>query len=517
MKKTIIITIFTALLTMTTMLSSCSTGNLKITDILNKNYNKSSHVYTRADELVNVSGNEFVNSNGYLAVFKKQTVTRAEYTVISLSDGSIVDIFNQANTSYSFSFYDKALVVTSTPSDNSSTDDAKYTLYDGTGRKISTSKYNKTVKTLNNDFIYYNGNIYRVEESGKFVLFTTAPEYVSVDIDAINDHYIYAIDSSSVVVYDLHFNYVSCYEAPGYVERFKSFILNNGDILIQYYKVLDNYTDDYDVLSSGSKYNIETILVSAATGKTKEKNKLNNYIILSTLANYTLYDENDDNNEYTSGFENIVILSPIIDKNIDSSSSAAEIRLMSNSAELGSSIKFLDDMIATLPQKIGNDTYMVETISGYAIMDDNGNVIKRFSDTLNFKGGYFVGNSAIYNIDLDTVYNIKSNGAKLVGYVGDSIILKKELDGNQFEYLLFRDGCTYSVFIEKPNSEKNFMLVNNKAYAIHDTKTGESSFYNSKGSLIFTTDNYAEILGTGNDFFLISEQTFTTIKYYVVK
>ena len=41
MKKTIIITIFTALLTMTTMLSSCSTGNLKITDILNKNYNKS--------------------------------------------------------------------------------------------------------------------------------------------------------------------------------------------------------------------------------------------------------------------------------------------------------------------------------------------------------------------------------------------------------------------------------------------------------------------------------------------
>lgn len=526
MKKTKLLMIAIALIVLSATLSSCFFGGVKVTDFLNADYETSAYVYTQANEIVGAEGYSYVKSNGYLAVFQKLDETTSTYTyrVISLSDGIVVDTYGQSNTAYSFNFYGAALVVTSVYTDPESAyakAETAYTLFDGTGSKIATSKYSGEVKTLNGDFVYYDGTIYETKENGKLVTFTSVPEYVLTDIDEVNDNYFYSINSRSVVVYDHAFNYVSSYEVPGYAKHINTFILNNGDILVQYFRLLDSHEDKYDLLvaESGSeaKYEVETLLVSAETGKATNKSKLNDYMIYEIMPNYELCDAEDDNSEYTDTFDNIIVLAPIVNKNIDASETAMEIRYISNRASLGKSVKVLDDMAIELPEKVSDGIYMVGTISGLALIDENGKVLNRLSDTLDLVGEYFVGKTAIYDTDLEMVYDIRSNNAELLGVVGDSIIIKKELYGNEYEYLLFHDGKAESIYNDKPDSSSEFVILGDIGYAIVDTAIGETRCFNTDGTLLLVASNYVETLCSGKDLCLVAVQSESVTRYYVIK
>ena len=526
MKRTKFFILVTALIVLSMTLSSCFIGGVKVTDFLNADYETSAYVYTQANDLVGAEGYNYVSSNGYLAVFQKLDETTSTYTyrVISLTDGIIVDTYGQSNTAYSFNFYGAALVVTSVYTDPESAyarPETAYTLFDGTGSRIATSKYSGEVKTLNGDFVYYDGTIYETKENGKLITFASVPEYVLTDIDEVNENYFYSINSKSIVVYDHAFNYISSYEVPGYAKAVNTFILNNGDILVQYFRLLDSHDDKYDLLiaESGSqaKYEVETLLVSAKTGKATAKSKLNDYMIYDVMPNYELCDAEDDNSEYTDSFDNIIVLAPIVDKNIDASETAMEIRYISNKASLGKSIKILDDMAIELPEKVSDGVYMVETIAGLALIDENGAVLNRLSDTLDLVGEYFVGKTAIYDTDLDMVYDIRNNNAELLGVVGDSIIIKKELYGNEYEYLLFHDGKTKSIYNDTPDSNSEFVILGDIGYAIVDATTGETRCFNTDGQLLLTVNNYIETLCSGKDLCLVAVQSESIVRYYVIK
>ena len=341
----------------------------------------------------------------------------------------------------------------------------------------------------------YNYVAYSVGEDGALTKTCDVPEYLALEnCDFFNDDYYYVL-GDTVIVYDRSFNAVATWSFPDYATEFESnaFVLNNGDILVQYLYVADEDAKKYDVsvVDDGEtlKLNLESYIVSADNGKAK-KVKLD-YFVQDVVTNYELYDKDAEKteNRFTDNFDNIAEIVPIVDKKIDFSEANVDIVLMNNKGKAKGSLKLLDGKATDLPIKIGDDLYQVRTLTGGAIVKGNGKLVKAYNNQMRRVGACFIGEVALYDLELNPIYNLVENDAEVIGSVGDTVYVRAETETG-YTVLSFRDGASTTLYTYNESDTApalSFSTVEGVGYKTVDTASGDHKYYNANGELLATT------------------------------
>jgi len=536
MKKSKILVLVAALLVAVMALTACG-GSVAIKDYINPDYDTSAEVITAAEKISALKGYTYVEDNGYIAVFAmidEEDATKVTYKLVSLADASVVATLSKAKTAFTFAKYGPTYLVTAVTAEEPAADSdfipepkTEYTLYDVTGKAIATSKYESEVHYITErSYLLYDRVAYEVDAKGALTKLADIPEYVSADIDLISEDYFYVESDNAIIVYDHEFNYVSFYELPGYATEADFFLLDNGNYLVQYWVELDSDAKKYDIYEVVDeltvKYDLVTLVVSAEDGSAKEI-KLN-YLVEEVETNSKLFDADDDNNMYIEdSFENIVYLIPIEDGKVNNANSAAEIRFMDNKGKVGDSLKLYDDMLAySAPQKIADDVYATYGATGIVLVNGEGEVLKRLTNisSIELVGNYFIGEYAIYSADLsEVVYDLKENKVDDYEIVGDSIFMSIELDGGEYQVVLFANGETKTIYNSKTMSDtKKFELVESiDGYYLYDIAADEYTYYNANGDKIFSAKAKATFFAFGDNTAIAAVLVEGETTYYFCK
>ncbi len=524
MKRKITIAV-AVMLVLVMALSSCGAKGTKIEKILNADYDISADVYGEANNVSELDGYviDTTKSNTYFLVFTRADVATGSITtkIMSLYTGKVVSTFTTTDTVlYTIETFPTTPVylVTNTPVGENA-GDPSYILYDATGESVVTTSYKPAAPyKVGDDLVIYNYVGYTVDDDGKLEKKMDIPEYVAVKgITDANDKFYYVINSNSFIVYDFEFNEVSHWTAPSYAKNIKIFALNNGDLFVQYNYTLDEDATEFDYYDANAKYDLVTLVISAKNAKAKEV-KLD-YSVITLIPNYRMYDEDNDNNKFTDKFENLALIAPIVNKNIDMSQTAMEFVVLGNNGKIKSVLDYVEDMdFANIGDKVGDDLYLVSTVTSQVLINGNGNVVKTFNNksALGFVGGYAVGSVAIYDMDFEIVYNLLENDAKVEGYVGDTIFVKVTTDTG-YEIISFNGGeqKTILTYTDEADNNDYFDVLDNNIYYVLNGVSGEYTYYNANGDVMIKSTTDLDIETYGKDIVVLSAEVDGTMKYYV--
>ncbi len=534
MKKTGIIGLLATVITVAMLLTSCMGGGSvsSVGKYLNEDYDPSASVYASATQISELDGYLKVASNEEFVVFASIDPTALSYKVFSFRTGTIITKIAETGTVCTFNLVDgtSAFVVTKVQSDLTTAEVLKTThvLYDGTGAAVATIEEDVApdAPELFGDLVIYDHVAYSVSNDGALTKELDVPEYLALGAcDTWNDDYFYSMSVDSIRVYDRSFNGTTVWTAPSYAEETEFYVLNNGDVLIQYSYEMDHDSSDYDYYMDDNndgiteKMDLVTLVLSAKDGSVKDVNM--EYIVRHILVSNKLYDENDDNNIFNDKFDNIAMVYPIVDEKIDISMANADYMLMSNKGKIGKSLKMVDNQIASIPEKIGDDLYRVSTLYGEALINGNGKILQQMNNSLSIVGGYFIGNRAIYDLELNEVYDLKENKATVIKTLDNTVFVRAEED-TKYTIIALCGGEQKTVYTYDSAAENNltFEFVEEAdCYVIHNTQSGDYQYYNAEGTLLVTTTTKLTALDSSAEYksMIFWNLDSAAPTYYIVK
>ena len=305
--------------------------------------------------------------------------------------------------------------------------------------------------------------------------------------------------AATILVYNTKFEFISAYTMPSFAEDASCYILNNGNVLIQYVVELDPYAEEYDYyekndLGATEKYDLVVEIFAPKTGKVTAKD--NDFVIAYVETSRDMYDATYDNNPYTDDFENIAYIFPIVDKKVDTSMIHMDLVLMDNNGKATKSLKIADGQLAELPEKIADDKYIVETVYGYAMVTLKGKTLVSFNNDLEFAGGCIVGERAVYNLNMESVYDLVANKAEVIGSIGNTLFIKAG-EEDKYTILALRDGQTTTVCSYNAENESNtvFSIEDEMVYCLYNEASNEYEYFNGAGTSLIKTTYELEIVG----------------------
>lgn len=503
MKKFRLIGIIAVVLLAAMLLASCG-ASASLTKVLNKKYDISSDLYASKGKIAELDGFSFVKNTDELALFSDINDNgMMVQKLFSFAEGKVIATYtNSAQKLYDVELYDSipaafVLVEETIAQDPTAEDETVYKLLNVKGEEIATAPKDTfaAIEKVTDDLFIFDSVLYSVDKDNAITKKADIPEYLSVDsLNYAIDDYFYDIDyDDSVAVYDEDFKLLTYWELPGYAEGNIS-VLNNGDIFAQYTYELADDAEKYDYIEDGTKYDLTTVIVDAKTGKEKEIKA--DFVAISIMPNEKLYDEDADkaDNVYTNKFENIAYIVRIENQRIDTDSYRnVDIVLFGNNGKPGASFRSFDEQGEGLPTKIGEDRYLVTLKTGdkYIINSKNKVIASISSGTLSRKAGFFVGEKAVYNTDLEAVYDLKANEATVHGSVGDTLFVKKELADDSYEIISLRGTEQKSVLTVTKDDNKEFFTVSKIGYGIkvtNDKGVTTYTYYNAAGTELLSAE-----------------------------
>ena len=531
MKKIKSISLLALLLTLVVVLVSCGVGTVSLSKILNAEHDPSEDVYVTSKALAELNGYTMTKANDSFVLFTSSSASLTTYKVLSLESGEILntftdlpDIFYEIDLPAKLPFFTVKKVEYTDPTLTEAK--STYYLYDTTGESVKSTTYAVADPfMLTDDVLVYDYTTYSVGKDGVLTKKSDIPEFLLMDdLDSYNDKYYYTLSSYSVAVYDHSFNLLSTYSTPDYVDDATIEILNNGDIFVQYTYEVDEDSKKFDIDASengkSQKLNLVSLIVSAKTGKTTPL-KLD-YVVLSLASNYDLRAMYDNDGSLTDKFENLAIIAPIVNKKIDTSNNNLDIVTINNKAKIQKSLKFLENQNVSLPTMIANDRYAVSMLDGStAVINSKGNLITLMNNYISAVGDYFVGERAIYDLNLSKVYDLSEKGATVLDTVDNTVFVKVNTDTG-YDVILFCDGSEKMVYSYAKDGSTTavFNIVEDFGYTITDPASGDHKYYNANGDLLITTayeltvtaksSEYDTLLLSGSDNGALVYHTFTT-------
>ena len=520
MKK--ILALVASILCLVMILASCgSIKTAKIEDYLNPEYTPEDIVLKKSNYISELEGYELTETNGSFAVFTKITLpnltknpdakTTVSYKLFSIAANKVIASAAGTNINCEFSFDENApIAIIEKTTYNTKTGDileTDYTAYDAAGTQlVSSTRAISGATQFADDLILFNNVAYQEdEETGALTKIKDIPEYVALaEYLDYNDNYFYAGDDNNVVVYDRDFNFVASWSAPSYAaeEMCIMHLLNDGNLLIQYYYELDSDSAKYDVYEVNEtgitvKYDLVSLIFNPEKNSVKELDL--DYLVYNVTTNAELQKEYEEgNSEFSAEFENIAYICPIVDKKLDYSDDAMDLVIMNNKAGAMQSLKILDNQSTSAPRKVATDLYAVSLKIGYALINGKGEVINVINnESLELKDDYIVGEQTIYNYDLTVAYDLAGNDASVLGYMGDSILVRSNRSKG-YDILLLTEGNQKTVYsyTKKTTTGTNTTTTEvvveflydegNDFYCIHNSVSGYA-YYNANGDLIIST------------------------------
>ncbi|MBQ8546445.1 MAG: hypothetical protein IJ437_05855 [Clostridia bacterium] len=294
------------------------------------------------------------------------------------------------------------------------------------------------------------------------------------DLYQVGDKYVLKTDSD-VYVFDSSFkqlygtNYSKFSTEPFKVTSTKSFVLDNGNILVQFVCELGAYSDlydtAYDYCADGTCYNVNTYIYTVDNGSYDE---INCDYIISSVSN--------SKDAIESGYialpgeaDNIASVQAIDDGAlvyVDNNSSVKA--TLSNDGD----IKIIShEDLGDNAYAITDERYIVRGEYYTRLYDKNNNVIGEVGSVVAFNKNFIVTNEAIYDLNLnsvvsldeDTVYYSKTN---------DTIVYKEVGSSSTSYYLVEVDEYGWTT--------TNHITTND-----HYNSTGYGSYYTTASIYVF--------------------------------
>ncbi len=266
------------------------------------------------------------------------------------------------------------------------------------------------------DLFVNNGKIYRCDNDDN-VTFVRDVGLTNIEswYEKANDYYI-ASGEATLTLFDSNLKPIATYEFPSYALNQDYYVLNSGNVWIQYHVQLDEDATEYDIFDpdwGNEKYDVVTLILSAQNGAVTEINA--NYTI-ETLETAKSSDP-DYNNYYNASISNLALVYYIKDGRLNTAETACDIVALDDNGTITKSLKLFDTW-ASLPSNIGNGYFVAYTTYGtYMVMDKDSNVI---TDNMGFSSyvsgmlstyDYVFMSDGIYNTAGEKVYDLSQKDA----------------------------------------------------------------------------------------------------------
>ncbi len=429
---------------------------ISFADIFNPDYTgdtKSLENIIKIDELMGyekISLDEYSEENDYIKVFKKNEGAYPTYKLFSMTLGKVVQTFTDTEQlSHSFytgmDYFCPAIRVKKRQKASSGfLGETKYSFYDATGVEIASFDYGASISDYNGQFAMLGGMSFFVDQKTGAMTKIDAPinQTAPSNLRYMNDKYVYEISLSSdkLCVSDRSLKVLAVWNAPsGTVEYSPEFyVLNNGNVLIQYKKELHPDATEYDLYEQNNgtvyKYDLVTEIFSV---EEKKSTRIDfKYYIDSLKSREAMESEMAGSTMPT--FENIVTVYPIIENKISDNYADINFFTIDNAGVLGNSYKLVEYQ-TSLPTLISNGVFKVYTLYGGAHVDASGTVLAQIHQDYKIIGGYVVTNKGIYDLSFNLVYDFEANNAKRLYVPSKNAVFVKAFDteGDESKYTVF--------------------------------------------------------------------------------
>ncbi|MBO5714563.1 MAG: hypothetical protein J6R83_03980, partial [Clostridia bacterium] len=416
--------------------------------------------------------------------------------------------------------------------DGNNDEQYKISIHDLNGALIKEqqSKNEEEMRNLlpveNLDFIKIGNEFYRLNSDGEYQLIAKfADAGVVPELTAKNGENYYSIQGDELLVFDNKLNLKLEYSVPTYADDGNMFVLNDGDVLVQYsYAVLPT-EGNYTCILDGQPTVVKSYFLDVESGKFDEI-KLN-YLALDVVSKNTIYAENDTGISFDlldKSIKTLAVIAEIDGKQINydyklvSLKSNAKVKepldnlfIGQKSVELGAGVTY------NVPIAVSKDRYVVENVLGQLLLiDDYGRIVGDITGYDYTNNKYIVINETIYDYELKEIASCKDYELVESCYLQNSFVFKKEVDGVQ-KYFLFTNG-EYKLIGDIASATVRTAYKN--ALIVKNITSGKTSVYTENLDVMFTTDAEITIVtATLKGGLIVSGYNQTTSKYetYLIK
>lgn len=379
----------------------------------------------------------------------------------------------------------------------------KYTVYDANGDVVKSTHSDQPIGYVYDaeaDLFSFAGVIYRVAEDGSVSEVVTAPFFGDIpSFDYKAGEFYYAIGDTEVTVYDAALNNVLYWEAPR--SDIEECIITplGGNIFVQLMTPLFDHEDKYDFIADETKYDMESYIISAKTGKVSSAEL--DYIILSAEAAMDA-DKWDSEYAYIAKIENQRVL--------DAESALEYVALNAKNGSIKSVIMSDLQGKTTL---LAEDRFVYETYNGDKfLMDGEGSIIGKINKIgdLTRKGRtqtYIVLDGKLYDYDLQEVYDFITNDMFVERVMGHSVLFRNTTDHRLYLYTRADENTALP--------ENTELILCNDQFLILRSET-EYLVFNEDGKQLGTVSDASdlEIVTRDTEACVFSVRSENSFEYY---
>ncbi len=525
MKRLRITVLLLALVMSVGLFAACTEKSASFGDLLNANYTASQTTVQSMREVTELAGYSIYSASLYygtvdfvnqeIALFQKEDTTAGtvSYKLFSFRSGTVVKEFIQNDT---FTYFFEMLPASAYSSslaqnipmlmveiNDSETQKTTYELYDGTGKAFATGSGSiSNNPSLVSDWIVFEGSVYTVEEhTGAISKKCELPANLNVLSSYLykNDSYFYVSANDRLTVYDHSFNVVAIWTGPADLDSCEFYPLNDSNVLVQYVKEVNPEAKVYDLYEQSyyqtHKYDLVTEIFSIGE-KTSTEVKKFDYLITELSTCYELSRETEEN--YLSGFENLVTLYPIVDKQVSYDDAYVEFYAMDNNGKLGKSYKLVEHQ-TSLPELVATNIFKVRTLYGYALVNANGTLLSQITNLPTQVGDSFVNEIGIYDLNFQSIYHFKENHAKLLASMDHTILVTQyaeEGETDRYTVYAFRHGEKTEITSYDAKNADSKRLIGTHASGIYVLKSDNATdyeYYNEDGTLLLKSQEWIDL------------------------
>lgn len=505
MKKIRFISLAALLLCMITVFASCGAGGiLKYVD-----------VDVDADKpIVNSTKLEYgtlSDSRGDLASFVDLSTDKAIFRVFNVSTNNVVynkELTLEAYALFKVKLYDienKSYFVEYTYNAGNI---SAAKLYSDSGAIIAESAKDPEYKEICDKMIVFNNAVYMIGKKGDIEKSFDIDEFgyhgSSINISYAGDKYIYFEKSDAIPVTKFDGTFVSAYNIKQHYKIENWFVLENGNIVIQYKAMLEDNAKSYDFVEESEdklvKYDLITEVFNVKKGSSREVDV--DFIIDDILNRNNV---GFDSSGMVEDFDlNMAEVRFIENKRV---SKTSEFCVLGNNLNVKSAFSDIVDG-GRFAYKVADNLFAVPDKYGMVnFVNKSGKLLKSIcSDSIeDINSKHIVTDESIYDFKFNKVYDVKGGGYKVESVGNDFVILSKETaDGT--EYSRFSNG-TVNVIRAANSSDKYYgEALYGALYCIkvYGDNGVIYNYYNSTGTLVAAYDDFIQVeLTTESGFALI--------------
>lgn len=512
MKKTKLFALCALIVCFACLFTACSSGGKIYNE---KTYEAANDVnlYTSAQKL-DMDGYSFSATRGSLVLFSKQTLTNAKYfRVYDMAKNTMIGEYNDSTVTdvtlggltvdgETIPFY------TVTYASMSLTEEEityRFVLYTASGEKIAEytdEDLPQNVTKVYQDLLVFDDVAYRFTADGKYEkAFDLTDLNGSIpNVQQKVDSYYYLFDENEITAYDKDMKPVFYYKIPLYATNVSTLVLENGNILLQYYVEKFDEDKDYDVLqkvnANWKKYDLKQMILTVKNGKVKEMDA--EYVLLGGVNRKT---NPDAFNGLNKKFDNYAAVYKIENKYV--LDDEMKLAILGNDGKVDAWVTdFAEEwmtvqvMRSTRIVTSGLDRAYLYTYGGKQI----GEITGYFAITEKF----IVGENAIYDLDLNPVLDLKTKEYAFENTIGENVLLTDK-EGNEILFTGTEKSLGAGADVTRLNGGELYTVKNGTVYTL----------YNSDGVAVNMTSNAAiQARATYEGFAIVSTVENENAVYY---